>query len=93
MNSQVDIIVERIPNAISVPASAVFTRQGRPAVYVAEKNAWLPHEVEILARNPDEVAIKGISEGTKVSLVEPDSSPSGTDAKGAQPGAASQNKK
>jgi len=92
MNSQVDIIVERIPNAISVPASAVFTRQGRPAVYVAEGNAWLPHEVEILARNPDEVAIKGISAGTKVSLVEPESSQSGTDAKGAQPGARSQKK-
>jgi len=74
MNSQVDIIVERIPVAISVPASAVFTRQGRPTVYVAEKNEWLPHEVEILARNPDEVAIKGIGEGTKVSLVEPESS-------------------
>jgi HlyD family secretion protein len=72
MNARVDIIVERIADAISVPASAVFTRQGRPAVYVAEKNAWLPHEVEILARNPDEVAIKGIAEGTKVSLVEPE---------------------
>jgi multidrug efflux pump subunit AcrA (membrane-fusion protein) len=72
MNSRVDIIVERIPNAISVPASAVFTRQGRPAVYIAEKNAWVPHEVEVLARNPDEVAIKGISEGTKVALVEPE---------------------
>jgi HlyD family secretion protein len=85
MNSQVDIIVERIPSAISVPASAVFNRQGRPAVYVAEKDAWLPHEVEILARNPDEVAIKGISEGTKVALVEPDSSSQ-------QPGASSQKK-
>jgi multidrug efflux pump subunit AcrA (membrane-fusion protein) len=74
MNARVDFIVERIPDAISVPAGAVFTRQGRPAVYVADKNAWLPHEVEILARNPDEVAIKGISEGTKVSLVEPESS-------------------
>ncbi len=72
MNSRVDIIVERIPNAISVPASAVFTKQGRPAVYVAEKNAWVSHEVEILARNPDEVAIKGIAEGTKVALVEPE---------------------
>jgi HlyD family secretion protein len=76
MNARVDFIVERIPDAISVPASAVFTRQGRPAVYVAEKNAWVPHEVEILARNPDEVAIKGISEGTKVSLVEPDTASS-----------------
>ena len=84
MNARVDFIVERIPDAISVPAGAVFTRQGRPAVYVAEKNAWLPHEVEILARNPDEVAIKGISEGTKVSLVEPESSQ--------QPAAGSQKK-
>jgi multidrug efflux pump subunit AcrA (membrane-fusion protein) len=72
MNARVDFVVERIPNAISVPAGAVFTRQGRPAVYVAEKNAWLPHEVEILARNPDEVAIKGIEEGTRVALVEPE---------------------
>lgn len=72
MNSRVDIVVERIPNAISVPATAVFTKQGRPAVYVAEKNAWVSREVEILARNPDEVAIKGIAEGTKVALVEPD---------------------
>jgi HlyD family secretion protein len=86
MNSQVDIIVERIANAISVPAGAVFTRQGRPTVYVAEKNEWLPHEVEILARNPDEVAIKGITEGTKVSLVEPDA------AQSQQPGASSQKK-
>ena len=84
MNSRVDIIVERIPNAISVPANAVFTRQGRPAVYVAEKNAWLPHEVEILARNPDEVAIKGISEGTKVALVEPDAGSSQQPAAGSQ---------
>lgn len=91
MNSQVDIIVERIPIAISVPAGAVFTRQGRPTVYVAEKNEWLPHEVEILARNPDEVAIKGISEGTKVSLVEPESSQQpGTSSQ--QPAASSQKK-
>ena len=86
MNSQVDIIIERIANAISVPAGAVFTRQGRPTVYVAEKSEWLPHEVEILARNPDEVAIKGITEGTKVSLVEPEAGGS------QQPGASSQKK-
>jgi HlyD family secretion protein len=83
MNSQVDIIVERIRDAISVPASAVFTKQGRPAVYVADKTAWVAHEVEILARNPDEVAIKGISEGTKVAMVEPDAAPVSGQAAGA----------
>jgi HlyD family secretion protein len=65
----------------------VFTRKGRPAVYVADNNAWVPHEVEILARNPDEVAIKGIAEGTKVSLVEPEATESSQ-----KPGASSQKK-
>jgi HlyD family secretion protein len=79
MNGRMDIVVERIPNAISVPANAVFPRQGRPTVFVQDKGGWSPKEVEILARNPDEVAIKGIEAGTKVSLVEPDAKP---DSKG-----------
>jgi hypothetical protein len=33
--------------------------------------------VEILARNPDEVAIKGIEAGTRVALVEPDAATQG----------------
>jgi HlyD family secretion protein len=77
MNGQLDIIIQRIPNATSIPANALFTRLGRPAVYVEESGIWTPHEVEVLARNPDEVAIKGIAAGTKVALVEPDAQGSG----------------
>jgi hypothetical protein len=44
---------------------------------VQEKGDWKPHEVEILARNPDEVAIKGIEAGTRVALVEPDAAVQG----------------
>ena len=72
MNGQADIVVQHIPDAISVPTSALFTRHGRPAVYVDDPTGWLPREVEIVARNPDEVAVRGISAGTKVALVEPD---------------------
>lgn len=75
MNGHVDIVVEKIPNAISVPASAVFPRQGRPTVFVQDGANWKPREVEILARNPDEVAIRGIEAGTRVALVEPDAKP------------------
>ena len=39
MNGNMDVIVSRIPNAISIPAKAVFTRNGKPIVYVAEKGA------------------------------------------------------
>jgi HlyD family secretion protein len=72
MNGRVDIIIQRIPDAISIPSNALFTKMGRPTVYLASGSGWSPKEVEVLARNPDEVAIKGIAAGTKVSLVEPD---------------------
>ena len=70
MNGSMDVIVNRIPNAISIPAKAIFTRQGKPIVYVAEKGAYRAVEVELLARNPDEVAVKGIPAGAMVTLVE-----------------------
>jgi len=57
MNGRLDIVVERIPDAISIPASALFPRQGRPTVYVPDQSGWRPQEVQVLARNPDEVAI------------------------------------
>jgi len=71
MNGRMDIIVEHIPDAISVPASAVFTHHGRPTVYLPDKNGWRAQEVEIVARNPDEVAVKGIAAGAKIALVDP----------------------
>jgi len=77
MNGRLDIIIQRIPNAISIPANALFTRMGRPTVYLEDKNGWTPKEVEVLARNPDEVAIRGIEQGAKVSLVEPDAQGNG----------------
>lgn len=72
MNGRLDIIIERIPDAVSIPSGGLFTRLGRPTVYVEEKNGWRPKEVEVVARNPDEVAIRGIAGGTRIALVEPD---------------------
>jgi multidrug efflux pump subunit AcrA (membrane-fusion protein) len=70
MNGSMDVVVNRIPDAISVPAKAVFTHQGKPVVYLAEKNRYRPAEVKVLARNPDEVAISGIPAGAMVALTE-----------------------
>ena len=36
MNGGMDIVIDRLPKAISVPAKAVFTRDGKPVVFVAE---------------------------------------------------------
>lgn len=70
MNGRLDIVVDRIPNAISVPAKAIFARNGRPAVLVPGPKGLASVSVEVLARNPDEVAIKGIAAGTRVALVD-----------------------
>lgn len=85
MNGRLDIIIQRIPNAISIPANALFNRMGRPTVYVDGKDGWTPKEVEVLARNPDEVAIKGVEAGTRISLVEPDAQGKGDAKKGNAP--------
>ena len=72
MNGSMDVVVSRLPDAISIPAKALFTHQGKPIVYVAEQKGYRPEHVDGLARNPDEVAVKGIAAGAMVSLVEPD---------------------
>jgi len=71
MNGSMDVIVKKLPDALSIPSKALFTRNGKPIVYVSGKKGYTPREVELLARNPDEVAVKGVEAGALVALVEP----------------------
>ncbi|MDQ2710929.1 MAG: efflux RND transporter periplasmic adaptor subunit [Acidobacteriota bacterium] len=71
MNAGADIIEAKLPNAVSIPAKALFTLNGKPAVYVKVQEQYLPHEVRVRARNPDEVAVYDLSAGTPVALAEP----------------------
>jgi HlyD family secretion protein len=70
MNGRMDIVVDRLADAVSVPSKAVFARDGRPVVLVPDKDGVHPVPVEVLARNPDEVAVQGIDSGTQVALVD-----------------------
>lgn len=70
MNGGMDIVISRIQNAISIPAKAVFTRDGKPVVYVARNHSYTPVQVEVQARNPDEVAVTGLPPGAMVTLVD-----------------------
>jgi HlyD family secretion protein len=70
MNGGMDIVINRIPNAISIPSKALFTRDGKPIVYLASGGQYRPTEVQVAARNPDEVAITGIPAGSMVALVD-----------------------
>ena len=72
MNGRMDVVLRRIPNALSVPAKAIFTKNGKPVIYARERGAYVAMEVEVEARNPDETAIRGPKDGTLVALVEPE---------------------
>ena len=72
MNGGMDIVIDRLPKAISIPAKAVFTRDGKPVVFVAEHGGYHAVAVQLLARNPDEVAVSGIPAGALVALSDPE---------------------
>jgi HlyD family secretion protein len=71
MNGTLDIVTERIPKATIIPSEALFTRNGKPTVHAMADDGFQPTEVEVLARNPDEIAVKGLPAEARVSLVDP----------------------
>jgi hypothetical protein len=72
MNGSMDIEIRKIASAISVPVKALFTRNGKPVVFVNGKAGFHAVEVEILARNPDEIAVRGVDAGAMVALADPE---------------------
>jgi HlyD family secretion protein len=71
MNAGADLVEKRIPDAVSIPSKALFTIAGKPAVYVKANGQYVPTIVQVIAKNPDEVAVQGIDGGTQVALTEP----------------------
>jgi HlyD family secretion protein len=71
MNGTLDVVAHRIPAATIIPAKALFTRRGKPTVYVSQGGVFTPVGVEILARNSDEIAVKGVGADARVALVDP----------------------
>ena len=71
MNAGADIVQMKIPDAISIPAKALFTQAGQPIVYIKTANRYVVKRVQVKAKNPDEVAIEGIDPGAQVALAEP----------------------
>jgi hypothetical protein len=71
MNGTLDIVTRRIAGATIIPAKALFTRNGKPTVHLVEDDGYRTVEVEILARNSDEIAVKGVESDARVTLVDP----------------------
>ena len=68
MNGGMDIVVNRIAKAISIPARALFTKSGSPVVYLKDGSSYRAVQVKVEARNPDEIAISGVPAGSSIAL-------------------------
>ena len=78
--ADVEIIVEKIPNAIYVPVQAVFEKDGKPVVYVKQENTFEPRVIKPLKRSESVMVIsEGLKPGEVVALSDPTAR--GTDRK------------
>ena len=92
--ADVEIIVEKIPDAINIPAQAVFEKDGKPTVYVRSGNKFEARPIKPLKRSESTIVIaSGVQPGEIVALADPTAKPGskkkeekGSGAMGALPG-------
>lgn len=72
MSATAEIIIERDPNALLIPARASFTLNGKPAVYVQKGQDFSTRTIAVGKRNEDDIVVlKGLKEGELVTLENP----------------------
>jgi len=81
--TDVEITVERIPNAIHIPAQGVFEKDGQPAVWVQSGRRFEQRVVKLARRSESTMVIaEGLKAGDVIALSDPTAKPS--DKKGAK---------
>ncbi|MGD9347180.1 MAG: efflux RND transporter periplasmic adaptor subunit [Candidatus Aminicenantes bacterium] len=76
MTCQVDVIIQRIPDVISVPIESVFEREGKTVVYVMGGRSARKTEVELGQRNTTHIIVTdGLAEGERIALRDPFAGP------------------
>jgi multidrug efflux pump subunit AcrA (membrane-fusion protein) len=73
--SDVEIVVEKIPDVLHVPTQAVFTRNGKPTVFVQQKNGkFEPREVQLQKQSESLMVLaSGVRPGEVIALADPTS--------------------
>lgn len=73
MSASAEIIVDKQPNVLLIPARASFLSHGKPAVYVQRGKEFLTRTIEVGRRNDEDlVVLKGLKEGELVTLESPE---------------------
>lgn len=81
MSATARVAVDKEPNAVLIPAEAVFQKGGRSVVYVLRGSRFEERVIEISRRNTEQAAVaRGLSAGERVARKDPT-----VEEKGAEP--------
>ena len=70
--ADVEIVVEKIPNAINIPAQAVFEKEGRNVVFVQSPKGFEERVVKLLRQSESTMVIsEGLKAGEVIALSDP----------------------
>ncbi len=72
ITGEVTVIVDRVPDALTIPAQALFQRSGRNVAYVWQATQFEEREIQVARRSGDKILIaKGLQKGDQVALSDP----------------------
>lgn len=72
MTANAEVVVRSEPNAMLIPITASFTKDGKPAVWVQRGGKFVLTTIEVGERNDtDLVVLKGLSESDVIALEDP----------------------
>jgi HlyD family secretion protein len=75
--ADVEIIVEKVPDAIYVPNQAVFEKEGKPVVFVKTQKGFEQRAIKIAKRSETVTVIgEGLNAGDVIAMADPTASPS-----------------
>ena len=72
ISGQVTVIVDRVPDAITIPAQAMFQKSGQNVAYVWQGSEFEERNIEIGRKSGDRIMVaRGVRAGEKVALRDP----------------------
>jgi HlyD family secretion protein len=72
ISGQVTVIVDRVPDAITIPAQAMFQKSGQNVAYVWRGTEFEERAIEIGRKSGDKIMVaKGVNVGEQVALKDP----------------------
>jgi RND family efflux transporter MFP subunit len=72
ITGQVTVIVDRVPNAITIPTQAMFQKSGQDVAYVWRGTQFEERTIAVGRRSGDKILVaKGVSPGEQVALKDP----------------------